>query len=54
MKNEFYTIREVAETLKISGKTVRAWIKAGKIRAVKLGRLVRISAAELQRFTEGE
>lgn len=32
---KYYTIREVAEALGVKVRTVRAWIKNGKITAIK-------------------
>ena len=54
MSEEFYTAEEVADYLKISSQTVRAWIRTKKIEAVKFGRAWRITKRELQRVsTEG-
>ena len=54
MPEEFYTAEELADYLKVSSQTVRAWIREKKIKAVKFGRAWRISKAELQRLvTEG-
>ena len=38
----FLTIREVAERLKVSQRTVRRWINQGYLHVIKLGRTVRI------------
>ncbi len=45
---ELLTVEEVAEHLKISKATVRRHIKEGKLKAVKIGRVVRISAGEIK------
>ena len=45
---ELLTIKEVAKHLKISKATVRRHIKEGKLKAVKIGRIVRISAKEIK------
>ena len=40
IKNEdkdLYTVREIAEILKVSEATVRNWIKLFKMKAIKLG-----------------
>ena len=40
--------------MKVSSQTVRAWIREGKVKAVKFGRAWRISKTEVQRLvTEG-
>jgi excisionase family DNA binding protein len=47
------TFQAVAEHCAVSVWTVRAWVDAGKLAAVRLpGRLVRIDPAELARFLE--
>ena len=45
---ELLTIKEVAKHLKISKATVRRHIKEGRLKAVKIGRIVRISAKEIK------
>ena len=45
---ELFTIEEVAKHLKISKATVRRHIKEGRLKAVKIGRIVRISAKEIK------
>ncbi|HQT75561.1 MAG TPA: helix-turn-helix domain-containing protein [Rhodopila sp.] len=48
------TLQEVAQRLNMSEKSVQRRIKAGLIRKAPLGgRLVRVSAEELQRLTAG-
>lgn len=44
--------KEFAYRLSISRWTVYAWIQEGRIKSVKLGRLVRIPEAELDRLIE--
>lgn len=43
----FLTVRDVAERLKVSQRTVRRWIDQGYLQAIKIGRTVRISEEEL-------
>lgn len=47
---QFLTIDEVAEKLKVSRRTVYEWVRAGKLEAVKVGSLWRISEQALQDF----
>jgi len=47
-----FTTREVAEALRISERTVRRAIAAGKLQAIRVGRLVRVPAASLRQFIE--
>lgn len=44
------SVRETAEFLNVSEKTVRRWIAAGHLRAHCLGRQWRITAEEIERF----
>ena len=44
------TIRDVADFCVVSKKTVRCWIKAGELPAIRLGRQWRIVPKDLARF----
>lgn len=52
MENRFYTIDQIAEILGIHHKTVRKFIKEGKLKANKLGKQWRISQIDLDIFTK--
>ncbi len=45
---ELLTVEEVAKRLKISKATVRRHIREGRLKAVKIGRVVRISSEEVR------
>jgi excisionase family DNA binding protein len=46
-----YTIQEVAEDLRVHEQTVKRWIKAGKIKVIRLGhRTIRITEDEFNRI----
>jgi putative resolvase len=50
---ELLTVHEVARRLKLHPETVRRWIRAGKLRAIRLGSDragLRIRASEVQRL----
>jgi excisionase family DNA binding protein len=47
------TIPEVAEALRVHQKTVYKLVSARKLRAVKVGRAVRVRLTELERFLSG-
>lgn len=47
---EFLKVEEVAEILKLNKMTIYRWIKKGKIKVSKMGRIIRISKSELERF----
>lgn len=44
--------QEFADLLSISRWTVYAWLQEGKIRSVKIGRLVRIPESEVERLVQ--
>lgn len=46
------TVREVAETLKITEGTVRSYIRDKHLRAIKLGKDWRISVKDLDTFVQ--
>jgi excisionase family DNA binding protein len=53
MPDEFLTVAEVAELLKLNQQTVRNWIDAGKLLATRAGnRRVSIARADLDAFRD--
>lgn len=46
------TIHEVAELLKVKEATVRAWIHANDLRAVKFGKEWRVAQKDLEAYLE--
>lgn len=46
----FITVREAAESLRVSPATLRRLIAGGRIRAVRVGRSVRIDPRDLEAF----
>lgn len=44
------TLKEVAQILKVHHLTVYEWVKAGKLRAYKLGRVYRVAEKDLEVF----
>lgn len=51
---DILTIHEAAARLKLKPETVRDWLKAGKLKGVKLGRVWRVDAEDLERLLRGE
>ena len=45
-----YDVKDAAELLAVSPWTIRAYIRQGKLRPVRIGRLVRLEEQELNRF----
>jgi len=55
MKNEnknFMTARETADVLKVNIMTIYRYIKAGKIKAYKIGKEFRIEKKEFEKFLD--
>lgn len=48
--SSYYTLAEVARRLRISVKTVRRYVREGRLAAVRLGREYRVSAEALIEF----
>ena len=46
----FFTVKEVAEILQISRSTVHNLIKTGELKAVQIGRAVRVKRADLDEY----
>ena len=53
-EDEFYTVSEFANTLKVSPRSLWRWIACKKIKAVKVGGVTRIPRSELDRIKEGK
>lgn len=49
-KEEYYSIEEVAKTLKVAYLTVYRWIQSQKLDALKAGKQYRISKSSLEMF----
>lgn len=47
---KFYTVREVAEMLRVDIDAVYRWIWSGKLKAVRIGRDWRINAEVLEKI----
>jgi excisionase family DNA binding protein len=48
--DQYYTVEEVAELLKVDPRTIRARISEGKLKASKIGRNFRIAESDLKIF----
>jgi excisionase family DNA binding protein len=49
MADTFYTADELAALLKVTPQAIYNWIQQGRMEAVRIGRTVRIPAAEVER-----
>jgi len=52
IEEEFFSLRGVADRLKVSEQTVRRWVKAGQLKAYKPGLEYRILSSDLDKFLE--
>jgi excisionase family DNA binding protein len=50
MAGEFYTPEQLAELLQVSKPAIYKWAQEGRIQVVRIGRTVRIPAAEVARL----
>jgi excisionase family DNA binding protein len=51
---KFYTVKEVSETISVTAQSVRAWIRSGRLQAVRVGRPLLISERNLMDFLKEE
>jgi excisionase family DNA binding protein len=52
MGNALYTVPELAKRLKVTEKTVRAWIREKEITAIRIGREWRFRDEDVDAFLE--
>ena len=50
---EFWTTKQLTVRWQIAEGTLRRWIREGRISAVKVGRQLRFTQAEVDRFESG-
>lgn len=53
IEEQYYSIEEVAKTLKVAYLTVYRWVQAKKLFALKAGKQYRIRKADLDTFLRG-
>jgi len=47
------TVKETAAIFGVHWQTIRNWIKDGKIKAVRIGKTIRITEEEIERIRNG-
>jgi len=52
MNKEFYTAEELAEKLRVNIMTIYRYIKAGRLKAYKIGKDFRIDQSEFNKFLD--
>lgn len=45
--SRFYCVPEVASLLRVKPSSVYSWIKSGKLKCVKIGRLIRVTEEQV-------
>ena len=50
MEKEYYTVRDLEKKFNVSRQAIWQWIKLGKLKAFKIGRLWRIRSESLKDF----
>jgi acetyl-CoA synthetase len=51
---EYFTPEELAQKLKVSLRTIKKYLLDGSLKGVKVGRLWRVRASDLENFLEGQ
>ncbi|MBU0569463.1 helix-turn-helix domain-containing protein [Patescibacteria group bacterium] len=51
-EEKYYTIQEIADTLKVVYLTVYRWIQSDKLTACKAGKQYRVKKTDLDKFIE--
>lgn len=49
-KDQYQTVKDIADRLKVAEATVRHWIREGDLRAIDVGKGWRIADADLEAF----
>ena len=47
---EFVSVAEAAQIAAVSAQTIRVWVRAGRLREYKAGRVLRVRRSELEAF----
>ena len=51
-EEEYYTPEELSKIFKVKKRTIYFWVRTGKLKAVKLGSLLRIPQSALDEFLQ--
>jgi len=54
INTKLYSVEDLVDLLKLSDRTVRAYLREGKIKARKIGLRWRVTEANLKKFLEVE
>jgi excisionase family DNA binding protein len=51
-QDDILTLEQAANRAQVAVKTMREWLRTGKLKGIKAGRLWRVRARDLERFFE--
>jgi excisionase family DNA binding protein len=52
VQDDILTLEQAANRAQVAVKTMREWLRTGKLKGIKAGRLWRVRAHDLERFFE--
>ena len=52
MSEGIFTVREVADRLRVTEQVVYKWLQTGKLKGIKVGRHWRVRESDLERFLQ--
>jgi excisionase family DNA binding protein len=52
MQDDILTLEQAANRAQVAVKTMREWLRTGKLKGIKAGRLWRVRANDLEHFFE--
>ena len=54
LRNEFYTVKDLIKILPLTEVSIRAYLKTGRIKGVKIGNKYYIPKENIKKFLNGE
>lgn len=52
LPQEFYTVKELADLLRVTEMTIYRWVKRGELAAYQIGRVMRFRRDDIEAFLE--
>jgi len=53
MEEELLTVKEVAEWLRLTPRTIYSWVKQGRLKVYRIGKQLRFRREEINAFLRG-
>ena len=54
MSDQLYSVQEVSKRLSVSEISIRRWVKNGRLHPLRIGRLLRFTPPEIDRFLKNK